>query len=388
VAAHDIERIHWPSVDVFTREYVEAGKPVILTGGLGGCRAGSWTPDYLCSVIGHKRVKVAVSADGSPFTFTTEGKTFDSEEMTFADVIARMQASSETKYYIMQIPVREDLPELAPDIRVPAAIDATDLRALNFWLGGANNLTPVHFDYSNNLLAQVHGIKEITLFAPDQSDCMYPLPLGRHGHVSQVNLWQPDANSFPLFSTAAGLQFTLEPGDVLFIPAFWWHAVKSRTMSISLNFWWKLYPSQVFVPIIVERLVPMFDRALLMRLAIVGRGLIDAAVEALSRPNLLWAASLLAVAALDEHWRSLLADTDAAIGAKPIELDVLNAHVAAQGHGRAADSRDVASWMATVNAARAAEDSGLAREVVTHMVEDIRQLLAAPGVPSLSAGRS
>ena len=31
----------------------------------------------------------------------------------------------------------------------------------------------------------------------------------------------------------------LYPGDVLFIPAKWWHAVRSLDTSISVNAWWR-----------------------------------------------------------------------------------------------------------------------------------------------------
>jgi hypothetical protein len=41
----------------------------------------------------------------------------------------------------------------------------------------------------------------------------------------------------------------IEPGDVLFIPAFWWHHVTSIDVAISINYWWRpplnacLYPN-------------------------------------------------------------------------------------------------------------------------------------------------
>lgn len=45
------------------------------------------------------------------------------------------------------------------------------------------------------------------------------------------------------------LEATLEPGDILFLPAFWWHNVVSLDASISVNYWWRpplsacLYPN-------------------------------------------------------------------------------------------------------------------------------------------------
>jgi len=371
----EIERIDWPCADLFRREYVEAGKPVIVNRGLGACAAASWTPDYLCSVIGQKRVKVAVSPDGESFSFTTDGSTFQYQDMELSAVVPLMEAPGAAKYYVMQIPVREALPELMVDIHQPPAIEPGDLRALNFWFGGTGNITPVHFDYANNFLAQIHGRKEISLFAPDQSVYLYPLPLGPHGHVSQVNFLRPDLDRFPMIEQAVGMHLVLNPGDLLFIPAFWWHGVKSLSMSISLNFWWKTVPSQIFVPIMLERLAKLFDHGRLKHLALGGGGLIEAAARALQQTNLAWAASLLAAAALEERLQESSGNSDAPVAPGTSRVDVLKAEIAKLGNGDAIDSRKVDSWMQIVEAAHAADDSRLVRKDVVDMVEDIGRFI-------------
>ena len=51
--------------------------------------------------------------------------------------------------------------------------------------------------------------------------------------MSQVDLEQPDLQKFPRFGRAKRYELMLEPGDMLFIPAFWWHQENLITQSAS-----------------------------------------------------------------------------------------------------------------------------------------------------------
>ena len=60
--------------------------------------------------------------------------------------------------------------------------------------------------------------------------------------MSPVDILSPDLNRFPLFSQANRLKCTLSPGDVLFMPAFWWHEVQSQpdtteNRNLAVNYW-------------------------------------------------------------------------------------------------------------------------------------------------------
>jgi hypothetical protein len=59
--------------------------------------------------------------------------------------------------------------------------------------------------------------------------------------VTAADLWNPDLKRFPRFATAlqSALTAELRPGDALFIPALWWHAVESvAPVNVLVNFWW------------------------------------------------------------------------------------------------------------------------------------------------------
>ena len=87
------------------------------------------------------------------------------------------QSSKATKYYLAQIPLREDFPELLDDIDVPSYIDATKLGRVNLWYGFGDNITPLHYDYSHNFLAQVRGNKKGHPHCTEVSYCFASLQL-------------------------------------------------------------------------------------------------------------------------------------------------------------------------------------------------------------------
>ncbi len=60
-------------------------------------------------------------------------------------------------------------------------------------------------------------------------------------NTSQVDVFSDqDEDRFPLFwkyAVPEALSATLEPGDVLFFPPGWWHAMRSEELSFSVSMW-------------------------------------------------------------------------------------------------------------------------------------------------------
>lgn len=64
--------------------------------------------------------------------------------------------------------------------------------------------------------------------------------------MSPVDITNPDLERFPGFTKARRTECSLRPGDVLFMPAFWWHEVQSypdmeEKRNIAVNFWYLNY---------------------------------------------------------------------------------------------------------------------------------------------------
>jgi hypoxia-inducible factor 1-alpha inhibitor (HIF hydroxylase) len=109
------------------------------------------------------------------------------------------------------------------------------------------NLTPVHYDEQENLFCQVEGYKRVILFPPSQFECLYPYPVHHpHDRQSQVDFENPDYEKFPKFRYVDGQEGVLGPGDVLYLPMYWWHhfeSLKDGGVTISITFWYKAAPT-------------------------------------------------------------------------------------------------------------------------------------------------
>lgn len=117
------------------------------------------------------------------------------------------------------------------------------------WLGNRVRVAP-HFDLQENIGVVVMGTRRFTLFPPEQLPNMYmgPLELTPAGTpVSIVDIANPDLDRFPLYAEAAkhAQAATLEPGDGIYIPFHWWHAVDSLgTVNAFVNYWWNDAPQE------------------------------------------------------------------------------------------------------------------------------------------------
>lgn len=121
---------------------------------------------------------------------------------------------------------------------------------------------PVHYDQNENLLAMIRGSKRFHLFHPMDTEAMYEANATFHSaHLllsvseapdtmeaslrywslpvsmtpkayqpfSPVNVTHPDLRMHPKFSKAHHVICDVNEGDVIYVPAYWWHEVSSQT---------------------------------------------------------------------------------------------------------------------------------------------------------------
>jgi hypothetical protein len=140
------------------------------------------------------------------------------------------------------------------------------------WWGPGGHTEPLHFDSGDGTLAQLHGTKRVVLFPPSQTRNLYPFPLHRRGiapWISQVYPDRPDFDRFPRLKTALPhrMDITLAAGEMLFIPANWWHEVSalSEDYICSINRFWKVAPlSRLFT----NRISPLVYGASMLALTL------------------------------------------------------------------------------------------------------------------------
>lgn len=204
----------------------------------------SWTGALLKERAGQRMIRVSRAHKG--IHFEGESKIIDYQPMqldAFVDELTSGE-SRDGKLYAALVPILPALPELAEDVRFPPYFERSHCTTANLWYGPGGSVSPLHYDTQPNLLCQLRGRKTVHLYAPEEIDNLYPFPFHRPWmHISQVNVTQPDLARFPKYENAKKLVAELEPGDMLHIPLFYWHAVFSEPgENLSLNYWWQTPP--------------------------------------------------------------------------------------------------------------------------------------------------
>ena len=111
-----------------------------------------------------------------------------------------------------------------------------------FWIGPAGTMTPLHCDYDDNIFAQIWGSKRIFLAPPHHDAFLYPREANAILFGSPFNPEAPDYEQFPLARQAAMVECIVNPGDLLYVPAGWYHQVHALTFSLSSNRWSRAMP--------------------------------------------------------------------------------------------------------------------------------------------------
>ena len=112
-----------------------------------------------------------------------------------------------------------------------------------FWLGPAGTVTPLHADYDDNIFVQVWGSKRIFLAPPHHDAFLYPREANPLLFGSPFDPEAPDFERFPLARQAALVDCVVEAGDMLYVPAGWFHQVRSLSFSLSSNRWSRTKPA-------------------------------------------------------------------------------------------------------------------------------------------------
>jgi histone arginine demethylase JMJD6 len=160
-------------------------------------------------------------------------------ESRLADLAAKL--NRDRPFYCLSYKPFAAHPELWDDVSVPPFVAdwwphlSGSFTAKHFpkdqgwvFLAAARSTARMHRDSHHTLtwLAQVAGRKEYFLFPPDEAERVY------HGAVDPS---APDLSKFPLYEQAAGLHCVLNPGEMLFLPADWWHFARALDDSITIS---------------------------------------------------------------------------------------------------------------------------------------------------------
>ncbi|KAL3853893.1 hypothetical protein ACJMK2_013192 [Sinanodonta woodiana] len=266
---------------LFTEEIYPKRLPVILRGvEIGPCQE-KWTAEYLAEKGGGKEVKIHV-APTPQMDFIQKNFVYRSLPFNeFVQRAARLKQdnffiSENEKYYLRALgddprkdiaDISHQFPELAQDIHIPPFFNKDRFFSSVFRIASPGIQLWTHYDVMDNLLIQVNGRKRVVIFSPKEADKLY-----LNGDKSEVlDIDNLDEKKFPLFSHTERYEGILNPGDILFIPALWFHNVISLDFGVAVNVFWKhlddnFYDSKDTYgnkdPLPATRAMQILDRAL------------------------------------------------------------------------------------------------------------------------------
>lgn len=139
-----------------------------------------------------------------------------------------------------------DLEVLRDDFSVPSYFEEKSMNSAGLWFSAKGVRSHLHFDGggSHNLNAQITGKKYVQMYSPFQMSCLYPyyctyLSKKAPYNCSEIDVENFDINKFPRFEDAKRYEGEIGEGDMLFIPAYWYHSFKHLgAFNSNINFWW------------------------------------------------------------------------------------------------------------------------------------------------------
>jgi hypothetical protein len=210
------------------RQRAVQGLPFVMTGSVGRWPLSRLSPSDLRTRFGDAPVRARVG-DYIANAFAPDRPMRDMPMRDYLDLVA------------------------APGNDLPPYVGNLELRALNalchwpgffdrmgpprFWLGPAGTVTPLHCDYDDNVFAQVWGRKRITLAPPHHDAFLYVREANPVLFGSPVDGEAPDFDRHPLARQATLIDCVVSPGDMLYVPAGWYHQVRALDFSLSVNRW-------------------------------------------------------------------------------------------------------------------------------------------------------
>jgi len=209
------------------------GLPFVITGLVNRWPLSLLTAQTLRERFGHLPVRARVG-DYVNTAFAPDRAMQDMSMLEYLDLVAT--GTQDLPPYLGNLELRE----LNSMCHWPAYFDK--MGPPRFWLGPAGTVTPLHCDYDDNIFAQIWGTKRIFLSPPHHDALLYPSEANAILFGSPFNPEAPDFDKFPLARQALMIECIVHPGELLYVPAGWYHQVRSLSFSLSANRWARALP--------------------------------------------------------------------------------------------------------------------------------------------------
>ena len=233
-------------------------RPVVLRGvDIGHCVELWKSPKHVISNTENKPVKIHVSTDPKRMDFRT--KNFKYCSLGLHDLIQRASNTLDNtttgeyftdpneKYYLRStsddargeqtVLFNRDFPKLSEDFILPDYFEKEKLFSSVLRISSPGIRVWTHYDVMDNLYAQIVGRKKAVMWAPNEASNMYLE--GDKSKVVDIDDHKRNNVDFPKFCKAKQWTCDLIPGDLLYIPALWFHNMTALDYGVAINVFWK-----------------------------------------------------------------------------------------------------------------------------------------------------
>jgi hypothetical protein len=232
--------------EVFRKEFYGPGVPVVMKRLAHEWPAYTkWSWDYFKQLVGNKKVPLYHNEKSDAYTPINTADDYK----TFAEYID-MISKGPAAWRIFLFNIFTHAPQLINDFTWPEHLMKGFIKKYPMlFTGGAGSITHMHFDIdlSHIFHTQFCGRKRVLMFPFAEQYKLYRKPFEVLSMADFSNYYEEgrvDYQKFPALKLAEGLDFILEPGDTLFMPAGYWHhmeyldsgfAMSLRAMQPSLS---------------------------------------------------------------------------------------------------------------------------------------------------------
>lgn len=263
MAAIRVERVELGDPAELALRLEREALPLVICGAARGWPAlERWAPERLAERLGDIEVDYKVSSSNvhPDFRRATREQMFARGRARFREFLERVTTGPEAErarylftgdeQFLVRVRggVRSVEPRLAPlleDIRTPPLFAEARLHTIWSWFSAGGVRTWLHYDNNgcHNLNAQIRGRKRCQLYAPEWMAELHPFALGGDNpayNCCAIDVDAPAPEHAGDLARAVAHEAELEAGDLLFIPAWWFHTFEHLgAFNANVNFWWK-----------------------------------------------------------------------------------------------------------------------------------------------------
>jgi hypothetical protein len=220
----------------FIKHYYRKNEPVVLEGVAKDwpCVT-NWSPQMISERYGDDPVRVIGAGPEN-----IEAQDYRTQMTDLRTIIAKMETDC-TKYARFN-PLLNRHPELLGDLDVEFFEKLINKNSYSpsfqLFLGGKGSATALHNAITNNLFVEIYGEKEWYLISPRYNPVIHPPLIRAPYFISKLDPDKDNSDEFPEMRAIEINRCIINPGDILYIPSFYWHYVYNHSPTIGLGYRW------------------------------------------------------------------------------------------------------------------------------------------------------